>query len=82
MGRTANVAQITVVVLLVWAAYWAALPWIDCLRSFPAAVSINESVRFCTFGSAIPGFVPVHGWNLLAGALYVVAAVWVLVRRR
>jgi hypothetical protein len=28
MRRTANVAQLTVVSLLVWAAYWAALPWI------------------------------------------------------
>jgi hypothetical protein len=77
--RTGNVAQITVVSLLVWAAYWAALPWIDCLRAFPAAVPIGDSFRYCTLG--VPFFPTIHGWNLLAGALYSGAAVWVLIRR-
>jgi hypothetical protein len=82
MLRSRNIAQITVAFLLVWAAYWVALPWIDCLRAFPAAVAINDSLRFCTFGApAIPGFVPTHGWNLLGGALYVAAAAWFYVRR-
>lgn len=81
MLRTGNVAQITVVLLLLWAAYWAALPWVDCLRAFPAAVSVDDSVRLCTFGVPIPGFGIAHGWNLLAGALYVAAATWFSIRR-
>jgi hypothetical protein len=81
MRRTANVAQITVALLLVWAAYWAALPWIDCLRAFPAAVPLNDSVRFCTVGVPIPGFGTPHGWNLVASGLYVASAIWFLVRR-
>ena len=80
MRRTANVAQITVILLLVWAAYWAALPWIDCLRAFPAAVPVNDSVRFCTLGVPIPGFGTPHGWNLFASGLYVASAIWFLVR--
>jgi hypothetical protein len=80
MPRTWNVAQITVVLLLVWGAYWAALPWIDCVRGFPAAVRIGESVGYCTLGIPEFGF---HGlgWNIVAGALYVAAALWFLRRR-
>ena len=37
MPRTWDVAQLTVVALLAWGAYWAALPWIDCIRAFQAA---------------------------------------------
>ena len=81
MLRRWNVAQITVVLLLVWGAYWAALPWIDCLRAFPAAVPIGDSLRFCTFGFGVPGFPPPLGWNLLAGLLYVAAAIWAAARR-
>jgi hypothetical protein len=79
MSRRWNVAQIAVVLLLVWGAYWAALPWIDCIRGFPAAVRVGDSVRYCTFG--IPEF-SFHaiGWNLVAGALYVAAALWLLRR--
>jgi len=29
MARGWNVARLTVAALLVWGAYWAALPWID-----------------------------------------------------
>jgi hypothetical protein len=77
--RRSNVVQITVTLLLVWAAYWAALPWIDCLRAFPVAVPMGDSVRYCTFG--VPGFLALRGWNLLAGGLYVGAAIWSFFRR-
>jgi hypothetical protein len=81
MPRTWDVAQLTVVALLAWGAYWAALPWIDCIRAFPAAVPIGDSLRFCTFGSGLSGFQGPLGWNLLAGVLYVAAAVWAAARR-
>ena len=79
MRRTWDVGQLTLVLLLAWAAYWAALPWIDCLRAFPEAVPMADSVRYCTFG--VPGFLALHGWNVLAGGLFVGAATWVFFRR-
>ena len=82
MVRGWNVARLTVAPLLVWGAYWAALPWIDCVRAFPAAVPIGEPLRFCTFGVGIPGFPPPLGWNVMVGAVYVVAALWVVAGRR
>ena len=82
MPRSWNVAQITVVSLLVWGAYWAALPWIDCIRAFPAAVPIGDRLRFCTFGVGLPGFPPPLGWNLVGSAVYLVAAIWMALRRQ
>lgn len=73
-----------VVVLLVWAAYWAALPWIDCARSFPFGIDIGF-LSMCTFGfpfsdpRGLPN--PVHWPNIVAGVIYLVAAV-VVARRR
>jgi hypothetical protein len=77
MSRGWNVARSTVVALLAWAAYWAALPWIDCIREFPTA----EVARACTFGVGIAGFPPPTGWNAIVGAVYLAAALWVLARR-
>ena len=82
MPRSWNVAQITVVSLLVWGAYWAALPWIDCVRAFPAVVPIGDPLRFCTFGFGLPGFQGPRGWNLLGSAVYLVAAIWTALRRQ
>ena len=81
MPRSWNVAQITVVSLLVWGAYWTALPWIDCIRAFPAAVPIGDPLRFCTFGVGLPGFQGPLGWNLLGSAVYLVAATRMALRR-
>jgi hypothetical protein len=77
MSRGWNVARLTVVALLAWAAYWAALPWIDCFREFPTA----EVARAHTFGVGIAGFPPATGWNVIVGAVYLAAAPWVLARR-
>jgi len=78
MARRWNVARLTVAALLVCGAYWAALPWIDCIRQFPTA----DMARACTFGVGIPGFPSPMGWNVLAGAAYLVAALWVVARGR
>ena len=78
MARGWNVARLTVAALLVCGAYWAALPWIDCIRQFPTA----DMARACTFGVGIPGFPSPMGWNVLAGAAYLVAALWVVARGR
>ncbi|TME71107.1 MAG: hypothetical protein E6H89_00430 [Chloroflexi bacterium] len=82
MVRSWHVANLTVAVLLAWAAYWAALPWLDCIRAFHAIVPIGEPLRLCTFGFGLPGFQGPLGWNLLAGVLYVAAAIWAAARRR
>src|SRR5438876_6662312 len=74
MVRSWHVANLTVAVLLAWAAYWAALPWLDCIRAFPSIVPIGDPLRLCTFGFGLPGFQGPLGWNLLAGVLYVAAA--------
>jgi hypothetical protein len=67
--------RLTVVGLLVWGAYWAALPWIDCLRAFPPAVSVSDKLTYCTFGIAAYA-VPGKGLNLVAGGIYLAAAAW------
>jgi hypothetical protein len=82
--------RVALVVLLVWAAYWAALPWIDCARSmYPFAAGVQA----CTFGGQAafgfpvptepPGGVPAWGlWpNILVGVVYLVVAVLVAARR-
>jgi hypothetical protein len=79
MARGWNVGQLAVVLLLGWAAYWAALPWIDCVRQFPTA----EVLRGCTFGvSGVPGGPAALVWNLAVGSVYLLAALWVAFRRR
>src|SRR5438132_508621 len=82
MVRSWHVANLTVAVLLAWAAYWAALPWLDCIRAFHAIVPIGEPLRLCTFGFGLPGFQGPLGWTLLAGVLYVAAASWAAACRR
>jgi hypothetical protein len=79
MARRWDVAHLTVVGLLVWAAYWAALPWIDCVRQFPTA----DVVRGCSFGvSEVPGGPAALVWNLAVGSVYLLAALWVAFRQR
>ena len=66
-----------VVLLLIWGSYWAALPWIECVRGWGPFGA--ELARFCTVGGG-----PVFGglgWNLVAGAVYLVAAAWLGLRR-
>lgn len=80
-----NAMRVAVVLLLAWAAYWAALPWIECaspdwLRFRPG----SEVLRWCTFGGPPPNPTPPSAlWpNLIVGALYVVVAVVVALRRK
>ena len=62
--------RIALVVLLVWGAYWAALPWIDCARVNYSASGLQS----CTFGP--------HGPNIIVGIIFLVAAELVATRRR
>ena len=78
MVRGWNVARLTVAALLAWGAYWAALPWIDCVRQFPTV----DVLRACTLGVGIPGFTPPLGWNVMVGAVCLAAALWVVARRQ
>jgi hypothetical protein len=78
--------RIGIAVLLVWGAYWAALPWIDCMRSIPGSLDRLFDVlgRPCTFGIPEFGqFAPAgHGLNLLVAAVYLAAAVVMIQRGR
>lgn len=73
--------RVVLVVLLVSAAYWAALPWIDCAR---AALPFGPGVPLCTFGAPELGSAPTWGFwpNILFGVAYLIAAVLVAARRR
>jgi hypothetical protein len=62
--------RIALVVLLVWAAYWAALPWIDCARANYSAAGLQD----CTLSP--------HGLNIIVGIVFLVAAELVATRRR
>ena len=62
--------------LLVWGAYWAALPWLDCWRPWYGLVG-PRMVSYCTFGvggtdALKDGLYP----NVLVAGLYVAAAGW------
>lgn len=72
-----TVLRAIVIALLVWAAYWAALPWLDCLGAF---TSLEGGPRVCTFGSPVGG--PAFGLNLLLGMAYLAVAAVILMRRR
>ena len=79
--------RVALFVLLVWAAYWAALPWIDCAR---AMYSFGSGLQLCTFGPQLtlgvtpPGGPPPWGYgpNIVVGIVYLVAAALVATRRR
>ena len=79
--------RIALFALLVWAAYWAALPWIDCAR---AMYAFGSGLQLCTlgpqltFGSTPAGGHPPWGYgpNILVGIVYLVAAALVATRRR
>ncbi len=72
--------RVALIALLMWAAYWAALPWIDCARAlYPFSGGLQE----CLFGSP---FAPTNLWgfwpNTLVGVVYLLVAVLVAARRR
>ncbi|HEY3217491.1 MAG TPA: hypothetical protein VGK15_00220 [Candidatus Limnocylindria bacterium] len=79
--------RIALFALLVWAAYWAALPWIDRAR---AMYPLSSGLQLCTFGPQLTfGSTPVSGipaWgygpNIAVGIVYLVAAALVGTRRR
>jgi len=64
-----------------WAAYWAALPWVDCARLL---YRFDGGLQQCTFGSPVPGNMPAWGFwpSLTLGVLYIALAVLVVSRRR
>lgn len=75
--------RVAVAVLLVWGAYWAALPWIDCVRAVSVFGIQGPFIAACTFGhpGAEPG--PGAAWpNVVVGAVYLVSAAILFTRRR
>jgi hypothetical protein len=78
--------RIGIAMLLAWGAYWAALPWVDCMRAFMAfglRTATDSGLQACSFG--IPVFLsgpPEHWPNLVFAAVYVIAALFVILRRR
>ena len=81
-------SRLALAALLVWAAYWSALPWIDCMRAFLAfgpglAIDVGGP-GICTFGASAfgPSGPPPHWLNLLVAAVYLGAAAVVIRRRR
>ena len=71
-----------VVALLLWGAYWAALPWIDCVRPAFTGVAGIDLLRPCTIGIGIAGFGNGFYPNLIAGLVYLVTAAWIALTRR
>lgn len=70
-----------------WSAYWAGLPWLDCIRNFlPFGVSnvVDLGLGGCAVGRTPSGPVSMNAsyLNLVAAAVYVVAALWVVRRAR
>jgi hypothetical protein len=87
MKSRATIAPLVLAVLLIWAAYWAALPWIDCMRAFaPFGFQnvVDLGLGGCTFGFPYTGprtpgaLYP----DLVVAALYLVAGLWVAFRAR
>jgi hypothetical protein len=80
--------RVAVLVLLVWGAYWAALPWLECawpqFRFGPSFGPSSETLRLCTFGVAEPKSYPGSGFgpNVVIAAVYLSFAVLVATRRR
>lgn len=71
------------VVLLLGGAYWAAQPWLGCVQTL-LPFSGMDWFGTCTFGVGTPGAggAAGHYLNLLAGGVYLVAAVWVAFTKR
>ncbi len=67
-----------VVVLLIWAAYWAALPWLDCARAVSA---FDRGLELCSFGAPLASPARILWPNLVLGAVYLVVAALVAARR-
>lgn len=76
--------RVAVLVLLVWGAYWAALPWLECAWPQFRFGPTSETLRLCTFGGAEPNPYPGFGFgpNLFIAAVYLSFAVLVATRRR
>jgi hypothetical protein len=67
------------VLLLTWAAYWAALPWLDCWRGLPLSLERSFSLmRACAVGTEIQTLGPHPLYpNILVALVYIFAAAWV-----
>lgn len=87
MKSRATLVRQAIAVLLIWAAYWAALPWIDCMRAFtPFGLrnAVDLGLSSCTFGFPYTGprtqgaLYP----DLVVAALYLAAGLWVAFRAR
>ncbi len=83
MRSRATVVRLGTALLLIWAAYWAALPWLDCMRSvgqFGLRPAIDIGLSACTFGST--NGPSGHYLNVLVAVIYVAAGCWLAVRTR
>jgi hypothetical protein len=72
-------ARPVLVLLLAWAAYWAALPWVDCWRGLPVSLETSlDLMRACAVGVGVQTFGPQPLYpNILVALVYVIAAVGV-----
>lgn len=94
VGPTRGLFRVGLVVLLVLAAFFAALPWLGCISSiragFYAIPNVTPMLGVCTLGTGIPnppgfevpGFTGPYWGNLIIGILYLIAAIYATVRKR
>jgi hypothetical protein len=90
-----NTLRVVAVIGLVSAGFFASLPWLGCAfwgRINGTLTGYADMARLCTFGFpgipgpqyvyGLPGFTGPYWGNLIVGAAYLVAAVYVAVARR
>lgn len=70
-------------VLLLGGAYWAAEPWLGCVRSLLSFTGIDW-FGGCTFGVGVPGAggAAGHYVSLIGGSVYLGAALWLARTKR
>lgn len=75
--------RMILVLLLIGAAFFAAVPWLDCTRALGQFTGIGM-FGVCTFGIGTvgQGGAPGHYLNLVVGAFYLVVASWLASTRQ
>jgi len=93
-GSSRGLLRVGLVVLLVVAAFFAALPWLGCISSiragFYAIPNVSLMLGFCTFGFGVPnppgfevpGFTGPYWGNLIIGVVYLIAAIYAALTKR
>jgi hypothetical protein len=82
--------RLGVVVLLLLAAFFTALPWLGCVRNPVTHVIEPFLLRVCTFGTGVqfersnglPGFSGPYWGSLIVGVAYLIAAILAARTRR